>query len=125
MLQASGRSGRTRYGYVDPGDAAWEMFEEALNPFIDEMKKNQKRALPAVAKTYCIGIIKGLWRFDEESVSDFIDWVTDAPREYVHTVCGATPCVLLWLDFSFVRRYYCKREYNIRVYKGASCYVCR
>jgi len=85
-LVMSGRSGRTQYGYVDPGDAAWEMFEEALNPFIDEMKKNQKRALPAVAKAYCIGIIKGLWRFDEESISDFKDWVTDAPGEYVDTV---------------------------------------
>ena len=62
------------------------MFEEALLPVIDEMKKNQKRALPAVAQTYCIGIIKGLWKYDKESNSDFKDWVTDAPNEYVDTV---------------------------------------
>jgi hypothetical protein len=60
--------------------------EEALQPFIDEMKKNQQRALPAVAKAYCIGIIKGLWAYEEESCSDFKDWVTDAPGEYVDTV---------------------------------------
>jgi hypothetical protein len=82
----SGRSGRTKYGYVDPHDAAWEMFEEALDPFIDEMKKNQKRTLPAVAKAYCIGIINGLWRYENESRSDFKDWVIDAPGEYVQTV---------------------------------------
>jgi hypothetical protein len=80
------RAGRTRYGYVEPSDAAWELFEEALDPFIDEMKKNQKRALPATAKAHCIGIIRGLWRYDEESISDFAGWVEDAPGEYVDTV---------------------------------------
>jgi len=82
----NGRAGRTRYGYVDPGDAAWELFEEALDPFIDEMKKNQKRALPAAAKAYCLGIIKGLWMYEKRSSSDLADWVTDAPGEYIDTV---------------------------------------
>jgi hypothetical protein len=82
----NGRAGRTRYGYVEPYDAAWEIFEETLYPFINEMKKNQQRALPLAAKTYCIGIIKGLWKYEEESISDFKDWVTDAPGDYVDTV---------------------------------------
>jgi hypothetical protein len=82
----SGRSGRTQYGYVDPGDAAWEMFEEELDTFIDEMNKNQKRGLPGAAKIYCIGIIKGLMQYDKESSSIFYDWVQDAPGEYVDTV---------------------------------------
>lgn len=30
------RVGSKRDGYVDPGDTAWEMFEEALKPFQDE-----------------------------------------------------------------------------------------
>jgi hypothetical protein len=84
--ELSSRSGRTRYGYVDPHDAVWEMFEEALDPFIDEMKKNQQRKLPAVAKIHCIGIIKGLWSYEKESVSDFKDWVPDAPGEYIQHV---------------------------------------
>ena len=79
-------SGRTRGGYVEPYDKAYEMFEDALAPFIDEMKKSQKRGLPEAAKTHCIGIIKGLLMFDEESNSDFKDWITDAPRDYVSTV---------------------------------------
>ena len=37
-------------------------------------------------KTHCIGIIKGLWRFDEDSCCDFKDWVQDAPYEFVSTV---------------------------------------
>ena len=80
------RSGRTRYGYAEPHEVSWEMFEEAITPFIDEMKKLQNRNQPAAAKTHCIGIVKGLWRFDEDSVSDFKDWVEDAPGEYVTTV---------------------------------------
>jgi hypothetical protein len=82
----SGRSGRTQYGYVDPGDAAWEMFEEELDTFIDEMKKNQKRGLTGIAKTYCIGIIKGLMEYDKKSNSNFYDWVQDAPGEYIDNV---------------------------------------
>ena len=84
MDDLNGRAGKTRYGYVEPTDAAWELFEEALDPFIDEM--NQKHTLPAAAKAYCIGIIRGLWMYKEESTSDFADWVEDAPDQYVDTV---------------------------------------
>jgi hypothetical protein len=80
------RTGRTGYGYVEPYDAAWDIFEEALKPFIDEMKKNQRRALPTAAKAHCIGIIKGLWKYEEESNSEFKDWVTDVPIEYIDRV---------------------------------------
>ena len=80
------RSGRTQHGYVEPYEAAWELFEEKLEPFIDEMRKNQNRTLPAAAKNYCIGIIKGILKYEEESDSDFKGWVEDAPGEYINTV---------------------------------------
>ena len=86
MDDLSGRAGKTRYGYVEPTEAAWELFKEALDPFIDEMKKNQKCALPAAAKAYCIGIIRGLWMYKEDSTSDFADWLEDAPDQCVDTV---------------------------------------
>jgi len=82
----SGRSGRTRHGYTDPSDASWQMFEEELEPFINEMKKSQERGFPGVAKIYCIGIVKGLLLYDKKSCSDFYDWVQDAPGEYIDTV---------------------------------------
>jgi tRNA isopentenyl-2-thiomethyl-A-37 hydroxylase MiaE len=86
------RSGRTRYGYVDPVDAAWELVEEALEPFINEMRINQQRGLPVAAKTYCIGIIKGLWKYEKESSSDLADWVPDARSEFIHTVVDEWKC---------------------------------
>jgi len=79
-------SGRTRYGYVEPSEEAWNMFQDALEPFIDEMKKYQKRNMPIVAKEFCIGIIKGLRKFENESTSDFKDWAVDAPEESVENV---------------------------------------
>ena len=82
----NGRSGRTRNGYVEPADAAWELFEEVLDPFIDDMKKSRKRALPTAAKAYCVGIIKGLLMYEESSSSDFAGWIEDAPGEYVDTI---------------------------------------
>ena len=86
MDDLSGRAGRKRHGYVEPSDAAWGLFEEALNPFIDAMKKSQQRALPATAKAYCVGIIKGLWQYKNESISDLKDWLEDAPGEYIDSV---------------------------------------
>lgn len=80
------RSGKTRYGYVDPSEAAWEMFEEALAPFVEEMKKSQERALPAAAKAHCVGIIMGLLKYERESISDLADLVEDAPGEYIDSV---------------------------------------
>ena len=82
----NGRAGRTQYGYVEPDQAAWDLFEEALTPFIDELAKNSKRKLPATAKSYCIGIIKGLQRYEKNSSSDLSDWLQDAPGEYIGTV---------------------------------------
>jgi len=40
--EAWDHSGSTRHGYVDPGEAADEMFEEALEPYVADLKKYQK-----------------------------------------------------------------------------------
>jgi hypothetical protein len=80
------RSGKTRYGYVEPSEEAWEMIEAAIEPFIDKMKKSQERVMPFMAKTYCAGIIKGLQKFGGESNSDFLDWAQDAPGEEIEKV---------------------------------------
>jgi len=76
------RSGRTRNGYVEPTEMAFQMFEEALDPLIEEMKKYKKLLMFAEAKNYCIGILKGICRFENESSSEYIDWAVDAPAEY-------------------------------------------
>ncbi|MFQ5923726.1 MAG: hypothetical protein ACE5M4_12870, partial [Anaerolineales bacterium] len=76
------RSGPTGYGYVDPGDAAWEMFEEALRPFQEEVQKYQRLAMYDQAKLFCMGILKGIYEFDKESTTEYKEWAVDAAGEY-------------------------------------------
>lgn len=80
------QSGSTRYGYVEPSDRAWEMFEEALEPFTNEMNKYLDLSLDNEAKIYCMGILKGINQFDRESTSEFKDWAEDAPDEFFERV---------------------------------------
>lgn len=80
------RSGKTGYGYVEPSEEAWVMFEEALYPYIDAMEKYQKYGLDSLAKTYCIGIIQGVKDYDSSSVSEFKDWAVDVPYEFIDKV---------------------------------------
>ncbi len=76
------RSGATAHGYVDPGDAAWEMFEDALKPFQDEVEKYRQLSMLEEARLYCQGILKGIYDFDKESSTEYKDWAVDAPGEF-------------------------------------------
>lgn len=80
------QSGSTRYGYVEPSERAWEMFEEALEPFTSELNKYLDLLLINEAKNYCMGILKGIHRFDKESTSQFKDWAEDAPDEFFERI---------------------------------------
>ena len=79
-------AGPTTDGYVDVNDLAWEMFEDALQPFLDELKKYQKLSMSTEAKYQCMGILQGLYRFEKESNSEFKDWVEDTPGECFRSV---------------------------------------
>jgi len=82
----NGRAGSTRYGYVEPAQAAGEIFDETMDPFIGEMVRNRERGLHSIAKAYCFGIIKGLRMYIRESKSDFKEWISHDARVYVHVV---------------------------------------
>jgi len=75
-------SGNTRDGYVDPTEMAWQIFEDALDPFCEELRKCQRLLLYAEAKKHCLGILDGIYKFEKESPSEYKDWAVDAPREY-------------------------------------------
>jgi hypothetical protein len=76
------RSGATRNGYVDPGDTAWQMFEDALKPFEDEIEKCKRLSTSAQARSYCEGILKGIYDFHRDSATEYKDWAVDAPEEF-------------------------------------------
>jgi hypothetical protein len=76
------RSGKKRDGYVAPGQAAWQVFEEALEPFLDALRKCQRLGLTRQTKRHCMGILQGIHRFEKESTSEFKGWAVDAPGEF-------------------------------------------
>jgi hypothetical protein len=76
------RSGRKRDGYVDPGEAAWQVFEEVLTPELESLRQFQQLGLTTQAKLQCMGILKGIYRFEQESDSEFKTWSVDAPGEF-------------------------------------------
>ncbi len=78
--------GSTRDGYVDPGDCAWQLFDDALEPFLEQLRKCQQLRLTAQAKLHCMGILQGIHRFETESESEYKDWAVDAPGEFFVTV---------------------------------------
>jgi len=62
------------------------MFEEALEPFLDEMQKYQNLSMFAEAKDYCISILKGICKFENDSTSEYKDWTVDAPQDFFEHV---------------------------------------
>jgi hypothetical protein len=76
-------SGRRRDGYVDPGVCAWNLFEEALEPFKRQLEKYQELSLNEEAKRCCLGILKGIHEFQRDANSEFKSWAVDAPGHFV------------------------------------------
>lgn len=73
------RAGKTRHGYVDPADAAHEMFEVVLEPFVEEMLKYLKISMDEEAKNCGIGILMGIRKFQTESTTEYKNWAGDSP----------------------------------------------
>ncbi|MDR0356022.1 MAG: hypothetical protein LBJ64_09880 [Deltaproteobacteria bacterium] len=77
--EAENKAAGAKYGPYDLGDACEELFQETMEPFMDELIDRVKKGKAKEAKTFCIGIIKGLLKYSDESVSDFQNAVVDCP----------------------------------------------
>jgi hypothetical protein len=75
------RSGKSRYGYTEPSDAAVEIVEEELQPFYDQAKRYRELGMPEQETIYCMGVILGIYRYEHESKSEFREWCEDVPIE--------------------------------------------
>ena len=75
------RSGRTRHGYTDPGQAAVDVFEEALEPFVAKMREYLKLEMYPQADEYCMGLLQGIYDFEHSSESGYKDWAVDVAGE--------------------------------------------
>ncbi len=87
------RAGRHSWGYVDPMEVAWELLEERLAPFHDEMLRLQGLGLEEQAIATLEGILMGLHALEGhrrghyvlESSPDFEDEIAvDVVDKWVH-----------------------------------------
>jgi hypothetical protein len=77
------RSGPRRDGYSSPEEMAVEMTEEVLEPYNKKVGEYLELGMVRVAKFYCMGVLKGIYKYTHESKSEFKNWAEDVPEEYV------------------------------------------
>ena len=73
-----GRSGTDQFGaYVDPGEAAYELCDEALEPFLEELKRLLALGLEAPALAQVEGLLLGLHGLEGKLPDDAEDYPAD------------------------------------------------
>jgi len=83
-----GRAGRHEWGYVEPNEAAGELLEEALEPFLADLKRHIELELEIEALEIVKGILIGLYRI-RDAAGDVLEWVPDFPEDAAMTVVEA------------------------------------
>lgn len=86
------RAGNTRYGYVETGEAAEQMIEEVLEPYLGEMRKYHKIGFAWEAQQMCQGLLLGIYDFEHQSKSEFKDWAVDSSLYFAHEI------LTVWLE---------------------------
>ena len=80
-------SGKQRDGsYVDTGERAYEMVEEILEPYRDEISTYLQRGMPDASREYCMGVILGLWRINMDSYADLLEEIPDSFLDFIEMI---------------------------------------
>lgn len=75
------RAGRHSWGYVEPSEAAWELLEEALEPFLAEMKRHIELGFAPAATATCAGLVLGLYGCRGKNADRVLGWAPDFLEE--------------------------------------------
>lgn len=77
------RAGRVRRrGYVDETDAAWELVEEAIEPFRSDLGRRAALDLLDASANLAVGIVAGLFQMREPEMGTVLAYAgEDSPRE--------------------------------------------
>jgi hypothetical protein len=93
--ELNSRAGRRKWGYVDPTDAAWELMNESVEPFLDELRRCIKLRMRGGALATCQGIVLGLYRCRGRHPDRVVEWAPDfveqTAMETVSVMVRATP----------------------------------
>jgi hypothetical protein len=74
----NGRAGyRPGVGYVDPSEAADEILDEALQPFLDDLRRRARLGLQPAAADLAVGILLGLYRCRDGGSESLLEYCPD------------------------------------------------
>ena len=82
------RAGSHSWGYVAPDEAAVELLEEAIEPFITQMKRHLEMGLETEALEVCQGILLGLYQVRDGAGNDILGEAPEFPDESAAHVVG-------------------------------------
>lgn len=51
------------------------MFEDVLELYLEELRKFQKLSMDEEAKLHCMGILKGIYKFEIDATTEFKDFL--------------------------------------------------
>ncbi|MCW3046965.1 MAG: hypothetical protein JWO74_1249 [Solirubrobacterales bacterium] len=63
-------AGRTRYGYVEPTEAAWLLLEAAVEPWLEDITRRAAVGLTEAARRGGLGILEALQRIRQYASND-------------------------------------------------------
>lgn len=75
------RAGHHERGYVEPDEAAWEILEQAVEPFTADIQRRIELRLEADALEICKGTVLGLYRVGHSGGGPVAEWAPDFPAE--------------------------------------------
>jgi hypothetical protein len=67
-------------------EAAVDVIEEELQPFFDQIERYHDLGLIVQEANYCMGILAGIYRFEQVSEAEIKNLAGDLPREYAGTL---------------------------------------
>lgn len=80
------RAGSHYGGYTSPGDAAYELLSEAIEPFLAELRRRREIGNEEDALAICQGILVGLYRMRGKMKGDVLDEAPDFPGDMAGSV---------------------------------------
>ncbi len=86
MDDLNNRAGSHSWGYTEPTEAAWELLEEEIDLFLEEMKRHLKLGLQKEALEVCKGILLGLYRCRQGKDNELLNWAPDFSEETAHYI---------------------------------------
>lgn len=75
------RAGSHSWGYVEPGEAALNLLEEAVDDLVEDMKRRAELGLLPAAEAICAGIVEGLYQARNSQSDGALGWAPEFPGE--------------------------------------------